>query len=91
LQGGQLDAATGKFSPRLVPNICRCQSTVTEGMFVSRYVCDHCHGIRGVVERGRVGSAIRNRKSETTNLDVVEAICAALDEFESGISETIEC
>lgn len=46
------------------------------------YVHDHCNAIRVVLERGRVGETYNiGGNSEKTNLEVVGAICAILDEL----------
>ncbi|MFZ5828444.1 MAG: dTDP-glucose 4,6-dehydratase [Planctomycetota bacterium] len=46
------------------------------------YVEDHCRALVAVLARGRVGSTYNiGGKCERTNLDVVRAICAAVDEF----------
>jgi dTDP-glucose 4,6-dehydratase len=45
------------------------------------YVKDHCTAIRMVLAQGRVGEVYNiGGKSEKTNLEVVHAICSALDE-----------
>jgi len=45
------------------------------------YVGDHCAAIRRVLEAGRVGATYNiGGWNEKTNLDVVHALCAALDE-----------
>lgn len=49
------------------------------------YVADHCDGIRRVLEDGRPGESYNLAGgSERTNLDVVRAICAVLDELAPG-------
>ena len=46
------------------------------------FVLDHCTAIRRVLEAGRVGETYNiGGSSERTNLDVVTAICAVLDEL----------
>lgn len=46
------------------------------------YVKDHCDGIRRVLEAGAAGETYNlGGRNEKTNLDVVHAICAILDEF----------
>jgi dTDP-glucose 4,6-dehydratase len=46
------------------------------------YVADHCEAIRTVLARGRIGETYNiGGQNELKNLDVVEAICAALDEL----------
>ena len=46
------------------------------------YVRDHCDAIRQVLEKGRVGETYNiGGNSEKTNLEVVQAICAILDEL----------
>ena len=46
------------------------------------YVLDHCAAIRAVLERGRPGETYNiGGMSERTNLDVVRAICALVDEL----------
>src|SRR5258707_7745306 len=45
------------------------------------YVQDHCTAIRRVLERGRVGESYNvGGYNQKTNLEVVNAICALLDE-----------
>jgi len=45
------------------------------------YVEDHCSAVRLVLEKGRVGETYNiGGRSEKTNLEVVKAICALLDE-----------
>ena len=44
------------------------------------YVTDHCAGIRAALKKGRVGETYNiGGNSEKTNLEVVHALCAALD------------
>ena len=44
------------------------------------YVLDHCEGILAVLERGRPGESYNiGGDSERTNIEVVDAICAALE------------
>lgn len=46
------------------------------------YVADHCAAIRMVLEKGRPGETYNvGGNSERTNLEVVKAICAILDEL----------
>jgi dTDP-glucose 4,6-dehydratase len=46
------------------------------------YVTDHCAGIRAALERGRVGETYNiGGRSEKTNLEVVNTLCAMLDEL----------
>jgi dTDP-glucose 4,6-dehydratase len=46
------------------------------------YVDDHCDGLRAVLARGRTGQAYNiGAGDEKNNLEVVGAICAALDEL----------
>jgi dTDP-glucose 4,6-dehydratase len=46
------------------------------------YVEDHCAAIRRVLEQGRVGETYNiGGECEKTNIDVVKAICAILDEL----------
>lgn len=46
------------------------------------YVHDHCNAIRVVLERGRIGETYNiGGNSEKSNLEVVRAICAILDEL----------
>jgi len=46
------------------------------------YVTDHCAAIRAVLERGRIGERyLIGARSERKNIDVVRAICDALDEL----------
>ena len=46
------------------------------------YVHDHCAAIREVLSKGRVGEVYNvGGKSETKNIEVVETICAILDEL----------
>ncbi len=45
------------------------------------YVLDHCAAIRAVLERGRVGETYNiGGNAERSNLEVVKALCALLDE-----------
>ena len=47
------------------------------------YVTDHCTAIRTVLARGRVGEVYNvGGKNERTNMQVVNAICALLDEMQ---------
>jgi len=47
------------------------------------YVLDHCEGLRLASERGEPGQTYNlGGNSERTTLEVVEAVCAALDELE---------
>lgn len=49
------------------------------------YVEDHCEAIIQVLERGKVGNAYNiGGGSEKTNLEVVQTICAILDELRPG-------
>ncbi len=44
------------------------------------HVDDHCSGLRAVLEHGRIGETYNiGGRSERTNLQVVDAICGALD------------
>ena len=46
------------------------------------YVADHCAAVRLVLEKGRVGETYNiGGRSEKTNLEVIEALCALLDEL----------
>ena len=46
------------------------------------FVTDHCDALRTVLSRGRVGETYNiGGNAEKTNLDVVSAICAVLDEL----------
>lgn len=46
------------------------------------YVEDHCHAIEAVLEKGKVGEVYNiGGNNEKTNLEVVETICALLDEL----------
>jgi dTDP-glucose 4,6-dehydratase len=46
------------------------------------YVADHCEAIRTVLARGEIGETYNiGGQNELKNLDVVETICAALDEL----------
>src|SRR5690606_35744882 len=46
------------------------------------YVKDHCHALRRVLQDGRVGQTYNvGGNSERTNLQVVHAICALLDDM----------
>jgi dTDP-glucose 4,6-dehydratase len=48
------------------------------------YVGDHCAGIRAALSRGRLGETYNiGGNSEKTNLEVVHAVCAILDELHS--------
>ncbi|MDO9467014.1 MAG: GDP-mannose 4,6-dehydratase, partial [Thiobacillus sp.] len=49
------------------------------------YVGDHCSAIRRVLEAGRVGEVYNiGGCNEKTNLDVVNTLCAILDELHPG-------
>jgi dTDP-glucose 4,6-dehydratase len=49
------------------------------------YVADHCEALRLVLARGRPGETYNvGGRSERTNLQVVEALCATLDELLPG-------
>ena len=46
------------------------------------YVLDHCRAIRAVLEKGRVGETYNvGGSNQRSNLDVVHALCALLDEL----------
>jgi dTDP-glucose 4,6-dehydratase len=46
------------------------------------YVEDHCHAVREVLKRGRVGETYNiGGNAEKTNLEVVNTICAILDDL----------
>jgi len=46
------------------------------------YVEDHCHAVRKVLKRGRVGETYNiGGNAENTNVDVVNGICSILDEL----------
>lgn len=50
------------------------------------YVADHCRAIRTVLDRGRLGDVYNiGGDSEMTNLEVVRAICAAVDRLRPGL------
>ena len=61
----------------------RCRSTATASNIRDwLYVEDHARALLLVVERGRIGETYCiGGRSERTNLDVVRAICALLDEL----------
>jgi dTDP-glucose 4,6-dehydratase len=49
------------------------------------YVSDHCEAVRVALERGRPGSTYNvGGNAEKTNVDVVQALCAILDELHPG-------
>jgi dTDP-glucose 4,6-dehydratase len=49
------------------------------------FVIDHCEGIALVLERGRVGERYNiGGRNERTNLEVVDLLCAALEEMRPG-------
>jgi dTDP-glucose 4,6-dehydratase len=49
------------------------------------YVTDHCEAIRTVLKRGRAGETYNiGGRNELKNLEVVDAICAVLDEIRPG-------
>jgi dTDP-glucose 4,6-dehydratase len=49
------------------------------------YVADHCEAVRAVLARGRPGETYNiGGSAEKTNLDVVTALCAILDELRPG-------
>ena len=59
------------------------------------YVTDHCSGIKAVLDQGRTGETYNiGGWNEKNNLEVVNAICAILDEFmpraEGNYSELIK-
>jgi dTDP-glucose 4,6-dehydratase len=46
------------------------------------YVEDHCHAVRMVLAKGRVGETYNiGGRSEKRNLEIVEAVCAILDQL----------
>jgi dTDP-glucose 4,6-dehydratase len=46
------------------------------------HVDDHCHALRAVLDRGRIGESYNiGGRSELSNMAVVEAICRNLDIF----------
>ncbi len=50
------------------------------------FVEDHCRALRRVLEAGRPGETYNiGGNSERTNLEVVEAICAAVDDLRPGL------
>lgn len=50
------------------------------------FVEDHCHAIRTVLERGRVGEVYNiGGNCEMANLDVVNTICATVDRLRPGL------
>jgi len=51
------------------------------------YVGDHCRAIRAVLDRGRLGEVYNvGGDSEMKNLDVVHAICNAVDSLRPGLA-----
>jgi dTDP-glucose 4,6-dehydratase len=49
------------------------------------YVADHCEAVRAVLARGRPGETYNiGGNAEKTNLEVIAAICAILDELRPG-------
>src|SRR5687767_7746618 len=49
------------------------------------YVTDHCEAVRAVLARGRAGETYNiGGNAERTNLEVVNALCAILDELRPG-------
>jgi dTDP-glucose 4,6-dehydratase len=51
------------------------------------YVEDHCHAIRAVLARGKVGETYNiGGRSEKANLEIVGSICALLDRLRPGDS-----
>jgi dTDP-glucose 4,6-dehydratase len=49
------------------------------------FVADHCSGIRAVLTGGRLGETYNiGGWNEKTNLDVIHAVCALLDELKPG-------
>lgn len=50
------------------------------------YVEDHCRAIRRVLEQGRVGEVYNiGGNCERTNLQIVKAVCAAMDRLRPGL------
>ena len=50
------------------------------------FVEDHCSAIETVIERGRVGECYNiGGNEERTNIEVVKAICAAVDRLRPGL------
>ena len=74
-----------KLIPLMILNACsgRALPVYGDGRNVRDwlYVDDHCEAIRMVLKRGRVGETYNiGGGSEKTNIDIVETVCAILDE-----------
>ncbi|MEI6239804.1 MAG: dTDP-glucose 4,6-dehydratase [Planctomycetia bacterium] len=51
------------------------------------YVADHCHAIRTVLARGRVGEVYNiGGACERANIEIVETICAEVDQLRPGLA-----
>jgi dTDP-glucose 4,6-dehydratase len=51
------------------------------------YVADHCHAIRTVLARGRVGEVYNvGGDCERANIEIVHTICAEVDRLRPGLS-----
>lgn len=60
-------------------------SNIRDWLFVE----DHCRAIHAVLERGRIGEVYNvGGNSERTNLQVVHAICAAVDRMKPGLKHS---
>jgi len=75
-----------KLIPLMITNACagRPLPVYGDGLNVRDwlYVEDHCEAVRAVLERGRVGETYNiGGTTEKTNMEVVRALCAVLDEL----------
>ena len=78
-----------KLIPLMILNACQGKSLPVYGDGENvrdwLYVEDHCHAIRTVLARGRVGETYNiGGRSEKKNLEIVGAICKLLDQLRPG-------
>ena len=78
-----------KLIPLMIRNACEQKPLPVygDGQQVRDWlhVTDHCAGIRVALHKGRTGETYNiGGNSERTNLDVVHALCATLDELRPG-------
>jgi len=75
-----------KLIPRMIVNALAAASLPSYGDGLNvrdwLHVKDHCSALRAVLDRGRPGESYNiGGRNERTNLQIVEAVCALLDEL----------